>query len=74
MYTTVKYTRKFDTDNASDVEDYNDILNDALCTIIHEKREKLTEVTYEDAGSDKPMQVRSDKILIFVTWQRKELL
>ena len=42
MYNTVRETRKFDSDIATDMVAYDDILNNPLNSIIAERKEKLT--------------------------------
>lgn len=71
MYLTKKETKKFNTEVAEDLREYDEILNDPLCTIISEHKEKLNETDY-DEETGKP--IRSvDKIVLVVTWEEKYL-
>jgi len=70
MYNVRRKTQKFDTDRTEDLNEYNDIINDPLCSVIAEKKEKLREEHYDDEG--KPMSF-SEKIILVVTWDEKVL-
>lgn len=74
MYNTVRHTRKFDTDNSSDLLDYDAILADPLCTVLSERREKLSDIEIVGTDNGGSAQTRHDHMIIVVTWQRKELL
>lgn len=70
MYNTRRHTRKFDTDTAEDMKEYEDVLNDPLCSILAEVREKLNTTTYGDDG--KPIH-SEDRLIMVVTWEEKYL-
>jgi hypothetical protein len=64
-------TVKIDTDDAEDRDAYDAILNDPMCTIVKEIQEKLTTMEYNEDG--KPSH-KSDRIVLIVTYEKKELL
>lgn len=71
MYRTKRYTRKFDTEHHGQLEEYNAITQNPLCTIIREKWEKLTEMEFsEETG--RPSH-KSDRLIIIVTWEEREI-
>lgn len=70
MYNTKSETRKFHTDSPEDMKDYDDILNDPLCSIIAERKEKLNTTEFDERG--KPSS-SSDEVILVVTWETKSL-
>ncbi len=72
MYSIRRNFKKFNTDDAEDLVEYVDILNDPLCTIITERIEKVREETYD---GDTGMRTSSkEEIWKLVTWDEKVLL
>jgi len=72
MYRTVRKTQKFNTDNSRDLAEYDQILNNPLCTVISERREKLSQMEYnEETG--KPVS-RDEHVILVVTWEEKTLV
>jgi len=71
VYKNVRKTKKFNTDNIRDLEEYDEILNNPLCSIISERREKLTTKIMDDEGK---MIGQNDKMILVVTWDEKILL
>lgn len=70
MYNVRRKTEKFDTDVSAELQRYNDIINDPLCSVISEKKEKLREEHYDDEGK---LMSFSEKIILVVTWDEKVL-
>jgi hypothetical protein len=64
-------TEKFDTDDAKDLARYNDICSNELCSIISEKREKLTTKYFDDEGK---LTSSDDRLILVVTWMEKTTL
>lgn len=71
MYFTRTRTEKFHTDNSEDMEEYDKILNDPLCTVMAERKEKLNETEF-DENTGKPSR-SVDEIVLVVTWEEKYL-
>lgn len=69
MYNIVRDTKKFNTDDERDMERYNEILNNPLCSIIHERKEKLREEQYDEGK----LMSSSEAVYLVVTWDKKEL-
>lgn len=69
MYNIRRHTQKFDTDSPTDMTEYDNILNDPLCSIIVERKEKLREEHYDEGK----LMSSSETILLVVTWDEKEL-
>ena len=70
MYKTVHETRKFNTDDEDDLKNYDAVLNDPLCTVVSERKEKL-----ETCAFDEGKIVSSEEhIILVVTWSKKVLL
>jgi hypothetical protein len=70
MYTLETHTKKFNTDLPEDMAEYDEILNDPLCSIISEKREKLVEKNFDDEGK---LSNITERLIMVVTWTRKML-
>lgn len=64
-------TKKFDTDKEEDLQEYNEICSNELCSIISEKREKLTTKYFDDEGK---LQSSDDRMILVVTWMEKTTL
>ena len=71
MYKVKRKTRKFDTDSADDLAKYDAILNDPLCSILSERNEKLSLRSHDP---ETKATISDDKMILVVTWERKELL
>ena len=71
MYKRVSHTKKFNTDVADELKEYDEILNDPLSTIISERREKLSLREYD---ADTKASISDDKMILVVSWERKELI
>ena len=71
MYKVKTQTAKFDTNSVEDLKEYDAILNNPLCTIIREIKEKLSTKHFDDEG--KPTY-QDDKLVLVVTWQEKALM
>ena len=72
MYNTIKTTRKFDTETSEDLREYDEILNDPLCKIISERKEKLRDET-RDPESGNITSV-NERVILVVTWEEKKLI
>ena len=70
MYSTKHQTRKFDTDEEDELAAYDEILNNPLCTIVSERKEKLK---LEDYDGDGNMIHMEEHIILVVTWDEKIL-
>lgn len=68
MYNTERHTRKFDIDDQEDMTEYDDIMNDPLCTILIREKIKETETTYEGES-----QTKTDSWFYLVTWEERRL-
>jgi len=71
MYDTDTYTKQFDMNEKDDKEHYSSIINNPLCHIIKEIKEKLVEKLMNDEGE--PSYIK-ERIVLVVTWQEKKLL
>lgn len=69
MYNIVRHAKKFNTDADKEMEEYEQILNNPLCSIISEKNEKLTTKHFEDGVPT----YQDDKLVKMVTWEEKVL-
>lgn len=70
MYSTKHKTKKFDTDDEDELEEYDEILNNPLCTIVSERKEKLKMEDYDNEGNMIHME---EHIILVVTWDEKIL-
>lgn len=50
MYDVKRKHAKYNLDNRDHMDDYEDILNNPLCSIVSEKIEKTRDETYNDDG------------------------
>jgi len=72
MYNTRRRTGKFDMDSREDMTEYEDILNNPLCTIISEKLEKVREEEFnEDTGR---IARTTETLFKLVVWDEKSLV
>jgi len=62
--------KKFDTDISTDMKQYNDILNDPLCTIVDKVVEKEKVQEYNDRGN---LIRQKDIIYFLIHWEEKIL-
>lgn len=70
MYNIVRHTKKFNTDDQSDLMEYDAILSNPLCSIIKEYKEKLRQETYDEGKI-----VHSEEhVVLVVTWDEKTIL
>ena len=70
MYNTIIRTKKFDTDDKEQMEHYDLILSNPLCSVINSWREKIT-----DSEFDEGKLIRTiTKLVLVVTWEEKSLL
>jgi hypothetical protein len=69
MYNIERHTRKFNTDDNADLSEYERILNDPLCTVIVERKEKIT----EKQGTSDGMMNQQEYVIMVVTWDEKVL-
>lgn len=68
MYQTVKRTRSFDVGIEKDLLAYDEILNNPLCTILREIKEKISERSFNDEGK---IAGFNDRLFLIVTWEEK---
>ena len=69
MYDIVRHTQKFNTDEAHDLEAYNAIISNPLCTVLTERKEKLRQEEY-DGGK---LIASEEHVILVVTWEEKTL-
>ena len=70
MFTTQNFTRTFDVNNTEQMYEYDEILNDPMCTIIREVKEKLVDKEFDEGK----LASVSERLVMVVTWQEKKLL
>lgn len=71
MYEVLRKTRQFDLDNEEHLKDYDAIMNNPLCSVVKEIKEKITEKFFNEEGG---LLSTQDKIALVVTWEEKSLL
>lgn len=71
MYDTRRETKKFNTDASEDIAEYDAILNNPLCSILNERKEKLREEVFDGEGN---LVRANEHIVLVVTWEEKTLL
>lgn len=70
MYHFEYHTRKFDTEDNQDLQDYDDILNNPLCSVVEKRTEKLTTKEF----SEGEVSSQNDRVILVVTWREKKLI
>lgn len=70
LYNIKRHIRKFDTDESEEMSDYEDILNNPLCSIISSYKEKLTTKTSNHDGSTD----EDSTVVLVVTWEERVLV
>ena len=70
MYNTERHTQKFNTDETEEMEQYDEILNNPLCTVIAERKEKLSKKEFNGEGQ---MSSIDEHVILVVTWDEKVL-
>lgn len=70
MYETKSHTARFNTETQDDLEQYDSILENPLCTVTDKWREKIQHSDYDDG---KLASVRTELWLV-VSWTEKHLL
>lgn len=71
MYRSEVHTERFDTDSASDLAEYDRILNNSLCVIISEMTEKVSD---REMGAEGNIVGIHDRLVKVVTYKEKSLL
>ena len=69
MIKTTRHTKRFLSNNDEDLAAYDSILNDPMCTVIREHKEKIKEVDYDGDSSS-----QREWIEYLVTWEQKEFI
>jgi hypothetical protein len=70
MYSTVKKVEKFDTDKKDDLRRYEQLLNNPLCLVLDNMREKIITSEYNNGKL-----ARTDTRIVFiVTYEKKEVV
>lgn len=70
MYNVERKTQKFDSTDVEDLELYDDILSNPLCSILNSWREKCTDSEFNEGKL-----VRTEtRMILVVTWEVKSLL
>lgn len=70
MYNTRIKTKKFDTDDEKQMEQYDSILSNPLCSVINSWREKITDSEFDEGKLIKTIT----KLVLVITWEEKSLL
>lgn len=71
MYVTKHHTKQFDINKSSDLKDYDAILDNPLCRIVREVREKMVSKEMDDEGNVTSYQ---ERLILVVTWQERTLV
>lgn len=71
MFSTTKKTMVLDLNDKKELAIYDGILNNSLCTVIREHKEKMADKEFDDEG--KMISLR-EKLVLVVTWEEKKLL
>jgi hypothetical protein len=71
MYDIRRQTQKFNTDSTEELREYDEILNDPLCTIVKEYKEKISEKKFSEEGNIASIH---EYVILVVTWDEKVLL
>ena len=70
MYTTTKKINKFDTDDKKAMKEYEKLINNPLCLVLDNMREKIVSSEYNNGKL-----VRTEtKIVFVVTYEERELV
>lgn len=74
MFKWKTHTKKFDTDDASDMVKYSEVINNPLCTVISHHRDKVSDryLTKGDDGDGDTTHIH-EHIVLVVTWKEKVL-
>lgn len=70
MYKVVRKTKKFFTDKEKDMEEYDRILTDPLCSVINSWREKQINSVYEEG---RLVSTTTDLVMV-LSWEERQLL
>lgn len=70
MFQQKKHVKAFDLLDKKEVEDYEGVLNDPLCTIISDRTIKHTTREYQDGQ----IAESTEQVYLVVTWEEKTLL
>ena len=70
MYNVTLKTKKFFTSKTEDLEEYDEILSNPLCSVINSWREKQIDSIYDEGQLVKT----ETKLVLVVTWETKTLL
>lgn len=71
MYRSIKRTKSFDLNIEKDLLAYDEILNNPMCTILREIKEKIGERSFNDEGKISGFH---DRLVLIVTWEEKIFL
>jgi small nuclear ribonucleoprotein (snRNP)-like protein len=71
VYEFVVKTRAFDTSLKGDLEAYDKIMNNPLCSIVEKATEKLSD---RMVGGEGEQTMINDKVVMIVTWKEKALI
>lgn len=69
LYNIKRRVQKFDTDEQDDMNEYEEILNNPLCSIISSYKEKLTTKETDSDGNS----TEDSTVIMVVTWEEKKL-
>lgn len=70
LYNITRRVKKFDTDEPNDIEEYEDILNNPLCSIVESHREKLKTKEFDLDGN---LLSETEQFIMVVTWEVRSL-
>jgi len=71
VYEIKSKTVRLEMDNDKDLERYDKILNDPLCSIIRELKEKVQDKAFDEEGR---LSHLHERVVLVVTYQEKSLL
>lgn len=71
MHTKERHLVTIDTSDAEDRAEYDRILNDPMCSVLSEIKEKLTECEYNEEGK---LSRKTDRIVLIITYEERKLL
>lgn len=71
MYEITRHTKKFNTDVVEDMADYDEIINNPLCVVLNERKEKLSNKEFDGEGK---MISLEEHVILVVTWEEKDIV
>jgi hypothetical protein len=72
VFNTKTQTKKFDTDKQEDLDEYDEILNNPLCTVTQSWKEKLTDKEFDPETGK--MCSMNERLILVISWEEQVLL